>query len=83
MTDLNIYLGIIIFAYVDFTFYFLACKFANINHWTEYLVMFFIHPFLWVAMFIVLMGNIIYCMFKLVYEKLNRLLTHGQSNQME
>ena len=74
MTDLNIYLGIIMFAYVDFTFYFLACKFANINHWTEYLVMFFIHPFLWVAMFIVLMGNIIYHSIKSIYGKLRKIL---------
>ena len=83
MTDLNIYLGVITFAYVYFTFYFLACKFAGISRWSEYLAMFFIHPFLWAGMFIVLIGNIIYCLFKLVYEKLNRLLTHGQSKQME
>lgn len=83
MTDLNIYLGVITFAYVYFTFYFLACKFAGINCWTEYLAMFFIHPFLWAGMFIVLICNSIYCLFKLVYEKLNRLLNNGQSKQME
>ena len=78
MTDLNIYLGVIMSVIVYFTFYSLACKFADIDRWTEYLAMFFIHPFLWVVMFIVLICNIIYCLFKLVYEKLNRLLTHGQ-----
>jgi hypothetical protein len=73
MTDLNIYLGVITFAYVYFTFYSLACKFADINRWTEYLAMFFIHPFLWAGMFIVLACNTIYCMFKIVYEKLNKI----------
>lgn len=83
MTDLNIYLGVITFAYVYFTFYFLACKFSDINRWTEYLAMFFIHPFLWAGVFIVFVGNTIYCVFKLIYEKLNILLTHRQSKQME
>ena len=71
MMDLDIYLGVITLAYVYFTFYSLACKFADINRWPEYLAMFFIHPFLWTGMFIVLIGNTIYCLFKFVYEKLN------------
>lgn len=73
MTDLDIYLGVIMLAVVYFTFYSLACKFTDINRWTEYLAMFFVHPFLWAGVFIVLVGNIIYCTFKFVYEKLNKI----------
>ncbi len=73
MTDLDIYLGVIMLAVVYFTFYSLACKFADIDRWTEYFAMFFIHPFLWAGTFIFLVGNIIYCTFKFVHEKLNKL----------
>ena len=74
MTDLDIYLGVIMLTIVYFTFYSLACKFADINRWTEHLAMFFIHPFLWAAMFIVLIGNIIYCLIKTIYGKLRKIL---------
>lgn len=74
MTDLNIYLGVIMFTTVYFTFYSLACKFADISRWTEYLAMFFIHPFLWAGMFIILIGNIIYCLIKMIYGKLCKIL---------
>lgn len=73
MTDLNIYLGVIMLAVVYFTFYSLACKFADIDRWTEHLAMFFVHPFLWAGVFIVLVCNTIYCMFKFVHEKLNKI----------
>lgn len=72
--DLNIYLGIIMSTIVYFTFYSLACKLAGINRWTEYLAMFFIHPFLWVGSFIVLVGNIVYCSIKIIYGKLRKIL---------
>lgn len=74
MTDLNIYLGVIMSAFVYFTFYSLACKFADIDRWTEHLAMFFIHPFLWAGVFIVLVGNIIYCSIKMIYGKLRKIL---------
>lgn len=74
MTDLNIYLGVIMSAIVYFTFYSLACKFADIDRWAEYLVMFFIHPFLWAGTFIVLVGNIIYYSIKTIYGKLRKIL---------
>ena len=74
MTDLNIYLGVIMSAIVYFTFYSLACKFADIDRWTEHLAMFFIHPFLWAGVFIVLVGNIIYCSIKTIYGKLRKIL---------
>ena len=73
MTDLDIYLGVIMLTVVYFTFYSLACKFADIDRWTEHFAMFFIHPFLWVGVFIVFVGNTIYCMFKFVHEKLNKI----------
>lgn len=74
MTDLNIYLGVIMSAFVYFTFYSLACKFADIDRWTEYLAMFFVHPFLWAAMFVVLICNIIYHSIKTIYGKLRKVL---------
>ena len=74
MTDLNIYLGVIMSAIVYFTFYSLACKFADIDRWTEHLAMFFIHPFLWAGVFIVLIGNIVYHSIKTIYGKLRKIL---------
>lgn len=74
MTDLDIYLGVIMSAIVYFTFYSLACKFTDIDRWTEYLAMFFIHPFLWAGVFIVLIGNIIYCSIKMIYGKFCKVL---------
>lgn len=74
MTDLDIYLGVIMSTIVYFTFYSLACKFTDIDRWTEYLAMFFIHPFLWAGVFIVLIGNIIYCSIKMIYGKLRKIL---------